>query len=102
MTLLNDNEYAIIPSKRYEQLKKMESAMEEGKTTLTITDVIGFGGGYTTRSYYTESEIVKEVCSENEKLKETMIQRVNALKDEVNDVCKMSVWQFLKWRKKFY
>jgi hypothetical protein len=98
---------------KYNELRDFKKEVEESRKEskfAVIEERWGssiFSGGYT-RKYYTENEAVaefekrnKELETENKELK-TKIEK-SGIKEPVeisiNDLKKMSYWEFRKWRK---
>ena len=79
--------------------KEVEKSLEESKV-LVIEEGWGVTGGYT-RKYYTESEAVLELEAKNKELR-AKIEKAEIkepVEISINDLKKMSYWEFRKWRK---
>lgn len=80
----------ILSIEEYNRLRDFETEIKSGKI-LTL-----FSGFYSSSSqFFTDSEIVKLVSEENNDLR----REIDELLIQRKKVKKMSIWQFLKWRK---
>lgn len=104
-----ENNTTILSLERYNELYDLEKKTKEGKI-LAIYERYGYGGRSTDRYYYTDNEIIEQLQKSNEGL----TKRIDALENELSrrppmavakqgiptldDVRKMSYWEFRKWR----
>ena len=122
-----EKDTVLLAVEKYNELrdfkKEVEKSLKESKFAVIEErwSSFGFDGGYT-RKYYTESEIVldfekrnkeletknKELETKNKELEtknkelETKIERFGIKEPKeitLNDIKKMSYWEFRKWRK---
>jgi hypothetical protein len=89
-----EKDTVLLDVEKYNELRDFKKQMQEGKT-LVITDT-----RWTYRKeFVTESEAVKEIANDNAILQKE-IERLTTPKEiTINDLKKMSYWEFRKWRK---
>jgi hypothetical protein len=79
---------------KYNELRDFKEQMQAGKTLLIIDTRWTFR-----KEFVTESEAVKVIANDNAILQKE-IKRLTAPKEiTINDLKKMSYWEFRKWRK---
>jgi len=102
----------LLPVDEYNELRDFKKSIEEGKT------IVYYYAGYNLRKRcYTTDEAVldvieaneilmdearnshTEVCALRKDIKELTEKKVKALLININAVKRMTVWEFLKWRK---
>jgi len=100
----------------YNELRDLKKNIKEGKI-LSVSESWGSFGEFRSSSsvtYYTENEIIETISKENESLKErnseleTKIDELEKTIEKsvftepkeitINDLKKMSYWEFRKWR----
>ncbi len=108
-----EKDTVLLAVEKYNELRDFKKEVEESLKESKFAVIeerwggLGFGGGYT-KMYYTESEIVldfekrnKELETKNKEL-ETKIEKFGIKEPKevsINDLKKMSYWEFRKWRK---
>ena len=107
-----EKDTVLLAVEKYNELRDFKKEVEESRKEskfAVIEERCGgmFGGGYT-RKYYTENEAVldfetrnKELEAKNKEL-EVKIEKFGVKESKeisINDIKKMSYWEFRKWRK---
>lgn len=107
-----EKDTVLLSVEKYNELrdfqKEVEESWKESKFAVIEERWGGFIGGGYTRRYYTENEAVldfekrnKELETKNKEL-ETKIEKYGVKEPKeisINDLKKMSYWEFRKWRK---
>lgn len=73
----------------YNRLRDFEIEIKSGKV---LSIARGFG---TYVNFYTEDKIIEDLVKDNNELRDILWYKGKT----VYDVSRMSIWQFLKWRK---
>ena len=96
----------------YNQLREFKEKMEEGNTYKLLQPYVSrsvyWGSEYHSPvNYITTDEAViellernKELLKINTELKEEMVEMNRNSIETINKVKKMSIWEFIRWRKK--
>ena len=107
-----EKDTVLLAVEKYNELrdfkKEVEESRKESKFAVIEERWVGmFGGGYT-RKYYTENEAIfdfekrnKELEAKNKEL-EAKFEKLGIKEPKeisINDLKKMSYWEFRKWRK---
>ena len=100
---------AFVDLDEYNELKQFKENIEKGNA------VFLYGGYYNNSKFITTDEVLKNICGDLMKeIKELHIKQ-NELYDSINNlerknklynntiisICKMTYWQFRKWRKEY-
>jgi len=108
-----EKDTVLLSVEKYNELrdfkKETEEARAEGKSYVISETLGGYIGNYEySKKYFTDSEIVEDFDKRNKEL-EAKIKELEAkiekakIKEHVeisiNDLKKMSYWEFRKWRK---
>jgi hypothetical protein len=107
-----EKDTVLLAVEKYNELrdfkKEVEESLKESKFAVIEERWGGFVGGGYSRKYYTENEAVldfetrnKELEAKNKEL-EAKIEKAGIkepVEISINDLKKMSYWEFRKWRK---
>ena len=84
----------------YLELKRIKKNIQKGKHTVTI--IRGYWPSIETMTFFTESEIIKK-CEETNHSVRSQLNNLHLEKSKLNaelfDLRRMSIWEFIKWRK---
>lgn len=79
----------ILPIEEYNRLRDFEIEIKSGK-------ILSISMGFSTYvNFHTEDKIIEELVKENNELRDSLWYKGKT----VYDVSRMSIWEFLKWRK---
>jgi hypothetical protein len=84
--------------KQYNKLRDFKNAIQNNKS---VSFYYNWDGGVET-IFYTKDEAVKEVSEANKKLKLKINELINSKKNQITfeELKKMSLWQFINWKRK--
>jgi hypothetical protein len=89
-----EKDTVLLDVEKYNELRDFKQKMEEGKTLVIIDTRWDYS-----KKFVTESEAVKVIANDNNILRKE-IEKLTVLKEiTLNDIKKMSYWEFRKWRK---
>ena len=89
----------IIGNEEYYQLRKFKDRVIGGYAVQIWNDLYS-GSQY---FYYSPDEMAERLLAENSHLKDKLLKLRDSKKpkeETVSDIKKMSIWQFIKWRRK--
>ena len=101
-----DKNTVLLSVEDYNELRDFKKKITDGNV---LTEYCSFGiGGSSRTSYYTNDEVAKELHTKNERLKKDIRDLEKKIEDlekpkpketTIDEIKKMSVWQFLKWKR---
>ena len=102
-----ETDTVLLAVEKYNELrdfkKEVEESRKESKFAVIEERWGGFIGGGYSRKYYTENEAVLDFETRNKELeaknKELEAKIKEPVEISINDLKKMSYWEFRKWRK---
>ena len=92
-----EKDTVLLAVEKYNELRDFKQKIEEGKTISIVT-----GNWNYTKTFITTDEAIKSIAQTNEDLGKEIerLKNLNKPKDlTLNDIKKMSYWEFRKWRK---
>jgi hypothetical protein len=89
-----EKDTVLLAVEKYNELRDFKQKMEEGKTLVIIDHRWTYS-----KKFVTESEAVKIVVQDNEVLQKKLDELTAPKEITLNDIKKMSYWEFRKWRK---
>lgn len=87
----------LLDVEKYNELRDFKQKIEEGKTIVIVS-----GWNYYNREFITTEKAVEQIAEANKLLQKENEDLRNANKPKelaLNDIKKMSYWEFRKWRK---
>ena len=87
----------LLDIKKYNELRDFKQKIEEGKTIVIVS-----GCKYYNKEFITTEKAVEQIAEANKLLQKENEDLRNANKPKeitLNDIKKMSYWEFRKWRK---
>ncbi|WP_159522919.1 hypothetical protein [Sunxiuqinia indica] len=101
-----DKNTVLLSVEDYNALRDFKKEITDGNV---LVEYYSFGFGVSSRTrYYTNDEVAKELHKKNDNLKNKIKDLENRIKDlenpkpketTIDEIKKMSVWQFLKWKR---
>jgi hypothetical protein len=89
-----EKDTVLLDVEKYNELRDFKQKIEEGKTL-----VIALGWNYYRQEFITTEKAVEEIAAANKLLKKEIEELRKPKEIILNDIKKMSYWEFRKWRK---
>jgi hypothetical protein len=89
-----EKDTVLLDVKKYNELRDFKQKIEEGKTI-----VIFSGWNYYRKDFITTEKAVEEIAEANKLLQKENEELRKTKEITLNDIKKMSYWEFRKWRK---
>ena len=89
-----EKDTVLLAVEKYNELRDFKQKIEEGKTLVIIDNRWTYS-----KKFVTESEAVKIAVQDNEILQKKLDELTAPKEISINDLKKMSYWEFRKWRK---
>ena len=92
-----EKDTVLLAVEKYNELRDFKQKIEEGKTIVIVS-----GWNYYNKEFITTEEAVEQIAKANKLLKKENEDLRNTNKPKeitLNDIKKMSYWEFRKWRK---
>jgi hypothetical protein len=92
-----EKDTVLLAVEKYNELRDFKQKIEEGKTLVIVS-----GWNYYQKDFITTEKALEEIAAANKLLQKENEDLRNANKPKeitLNDIKKMSYWEFRKWRK---
>jgi len=89
-----EKDTVLLDVEKYNELRDFKQKIEEGKTLVIIS-----GWNFYRKDFITTEKALEEIAAENKLLQKENEELRKSKEIKLNDIKKMSYWEFHKWRK---
>jgi hypothetical protein len=89
-----EKDTVLLAIEKYNELRDFKQKIEEGKTLVIIS-----GCNYYRKDFITTEKALEEIAAANKLLQKENEELRKPKEIKLNDIKKMSYWEFRKWRK---
>jgi len=89
-----EKDTVLLDVEKYNELRDFKQKIEEGKTLVIIS-----GWNFYRKDFITTEKALEEIAAENKLLQKENEELRKSKEIKLNDIKKMSYWEFRKWRK---